>query len=153
MSNVEKLKKMILELLAAGRVKDAIPTLRAALRPELDFHHELLQYESNLQIADRNFASGKITPQENSRAYVLATTGVHGLSARLRDTDLLPPPDDLHDAERSGKQRLLDLAVEKHARLQSAHLLETDEARRFAYEKSINELAAQIAALKSELNR
>jgi hypothetical protein len=149
MSNVEKLRKTIQELLADGRVKDAIPTLRAALRPELDFQHELRLHESNLQIADRDFNAGKISPQDNSRAYALATAGVHALAARLRDTDLLPPP----DAERSGKQSLLNLAAEKHARLQSAHLLETDEARRFAYEKSINELAAQIAALKSELNR
>lgn len=152
MSKLDELKKTVSDLLADSRVRDAIRTLRSALRPELDFQKELKLYEHNLQHAESAFASGSMTAQGQLQVHALTTTGVQALTARLRPEDLLPAPGNLTDAERNGKQRLLDLAVEKHARLQSAHMLETDEARRFAYERTINELGAQIAALKSELN-
>ncbi|MEQ1746532.1 MAG: hypothetical protein ABMA02_13965 [Saprospiraceae bacterium] len=126
--------------------------LDTRLRPQLDFHGELNAFERNLTEAQTNFAQNRISFTEKMQANARAMAGVQYLAERLRADDLLPPAIALSEAERAGKQRLLDLATVKHDRLQTAHLLETDEARRFAYEKMIEELDAQIAALKTELN-
>lgn len=152
MPKLDELKTTANQLLADARIKDAVALLRRELRPELDFHGELNAYERNLNTSESAFAQNSISFAEKMQAETRAAAGVHNLVARLRPDDLRPAPAALTEAERTGKQRLLDLAATKYARLQAAHLLETDEARRFAYEKNLEELAAQIAALKTELN-
>ncbi|MBX2893598.1 MAG: hypothetical protein KF734_21970 [Saprospiraceae bacterium] len=152
MSKLDELKTTINQLLADARAKDAIALLRRTIRPELAFQPELDAYAHNLTAAESAFGQDTIPFSEKMQAETLAVAGLQSLLARLRPDDLLPAPAALTEAERAGKQRLLDLATQKHDRLQTAHLLETDEARRFAYEKTLQELAAQIAALKSELN-
>lgn len=152
MSRLDELKTMANQLLADARAKDALALLRREIRPELDFHGELNAYEHNLTDAESAFGQNAIAFSEKMQVVTRAVAGLQSLVARLRPDDLRPAPAGLTEAERAGKQRLLDLAATKHARLQTAHLLETDEARRFAYEKALEELAAQIATLKSELN-
>jgi len=153
MSKLDELKTTANQLLADDRAKDALALLRREIRPELaDFHSELNAYEHNLTAAESAFGQNAITFSEKTQVVARAVAGLQSLVARLRPDDLRPAPATLTEAERAGKQRLLDLAATKHTRLQAAHLLETDEARRFAYENAIQELATQIAALKSELN-
>ncbi len=66
-------------------------------------------------------------------------------------TDSPHSKDILSELERKGYEQHLNLATQKLQRLQSAHLLETDASRQFAYEQEIQKLEMVVADLKSTL--
>lgn len=55
------------------------------------------------------------------------------------------------DLERKGYEQQLNLATQKLQRLETAHLLETDASRQFAYEQEIQKLETLVANLKTKL--
>lgn len=61
-------------------------------------------------------------------------------------------PNSISDAEKAGLKSQLSLLVERMNRIREALALETDPSRKFAYEKQIQNLEAEIEAIKQKLN-
>jgi len=147
------------ELLAMNRIEEALEKLRELLQNSR--HHEdvLLQSGRFYQIK-KEYEGGRleIGPFSIGSAQVRAAllSIIADVKKELAKAAPLMPPrgsmDTISELERQGYEKQLLLATQKLQRMETALLLETDEARKFAYEHQINALKDTVSDLKTKLN-
>ncbi|MEI6412130.1 MAG: hypothetical protein WCR52_22250 [Bacteroidota bacterium] len=147
------------ELLAMNRIEEALDKLRELLQNSR--HHEdvLLQSGRFYQIK-KEYEGGRleIGPFSTGSAQVRAAllSIIADVKKELTKAVPLMPPrgsmDAISELERQGYEKQLLLATQKLQRMETAWLLEIDEARKFAYEHQINALKDTVKDLKTNLN-
>lgn len=151
--------KAIEDLLAVNRIEDAIEQLRELLQNTRHYDDVLLQSGRFHQIK-KEYDGGRLemgpfsTNSSQIRAALLSIIGdVKKEIARAAPaTTTGNPTNHISELERKGYESQLQLAIQKLQRMESAHMLETDEARKFAYEQQINTLRDTVQDLKAKLN-
>lgn len=156
--NIEQLKA-IEDLLATNRMEDAIEQLRELLQNTRHHDDVLLQSGRFYQIK-KEYEGGRLemgpfsTGSAQIRAALLSIIG----DVKKEIARAAPPASTNHatnsisELERKGYESQLQLAIQKLQRMESAHMLETEEARKFAYEQQINTLKDTVQDLKAKLN-
>lgn len=154
--NIEQLKA-IEDLLATNRMEDAIEQLRELLQNTRHHDDVLLQSGRFYQIK-KEYEGGRLemgsfsTGSAQIRAALLSIIG----DVKKEIAKAAPPKpnqsSDISELERKGYESQLQLAIQKLQRMESAHMLETEEARKFAYEQQINTLKDTVQDLKAKLN-
>jgi|GEM_PF-3302344 len=151
--------KAIEDLLATNRIEDAIEQLRELLQNTRHYDDVLLQSGRFHQIK-KEYDGGRLEmgPFSTNSAQIRAAL-LSILSEVKKEIARAAPPTSTNNAtnsiselERKGYESQLQLATQKLQRMESAHMLETDEARKFAYEQQINTLRDTVQDLKAKLN-
>jgi len=120
---------------------------------------ELMPY-AKYEFLPKNPDNHRLTPVENwsntDDAFAVVVRRLHTLIQQINGTSQSPvaeKPDTaaaISDLERKGNEQQLHLATQKLQRLQTAHLIETDESKRFAYEQEIQKLEILVNSLKTK---
>ncbi|MDX2281329.1 MAG: hypothetical protein NW218_17210 [Saprospiraceae bacterium] len=151
--------KAIEDLLATNRIEDAIEQLRDLLY-NTRHHDDVLLQSGRYHQIKREYDGGRLemgpfsTNSAQIRAALLSIIGdvKKEIARAAPPTTTGNPTNHISELERKGYESQLQLAIQKLQRMESAHLLETDEARKFAYEQQINTLKDTVQDLKAKLN-
>ncbi len=148
--------KAIEDLLATNRIEDAIEQLRDLLY-NTRHHDDVLLQSGRFHQIKREYEGGRLemgpfsTGSAQIRAALLSIIG-DVKKELVRTMPPKPAPDSISELERKGYESQLQLSTQMLQRLETAHLLESDAARKFAYEHQINTLKDTIQDLKAKLN-
>jgi len=155
-----------LQKIQALLADDLIPEALAELRIVLEngpLFEEVLQQSARHSEISRQLRLGHLSFQEAATTTAQIRAGLFEVLHKIQKQAGFAPlgqenpgnqnlAGSIYELERIGFEQQFRLAAQKLQRLETAHLLETDEARKFAYEQEIEKLKVLNAELKAKLN-